>query len=94
MTQTLSDDARALCVLCGQPPGASSPLDRGADSGPMLLAVHSDSTACGYVAHEICVRYVRQHGSLADVDCLCGRGAVIEGIPPASWGAGGAGGEG
>ncbi|HSS67425.1 MAG TPA: hypothetical protein VLK34_02655, partial [Nocardioidaceae bacterium] len=84
MTQHLSDDSHLLCVLCGQAPGDTSPLDRSADSGPMILAVHSDGTACGYVVHDLCVRYVRAHGPLADVDCLCGRGPVVEGIPRAS----------
>ena len=74
-----------LCVLCGQAAGETSPLDRSADSGPMLLAVHSDGTVCGYVAHDLCVRYVRAHGPLSDVDCLCGRGPVVEGIPRTGW---------
>jgi hypothetical protein len=86
MTQYVSDGAGTLCVLCGQAPGDPSPVDRSADSGPMLLAVHSDGTACGYAAHDICVRYVRAHGPLADVDCPCGRGEVVEGVPrPLSW---------
>ena len=86
MTVNQPDDT--LCVLCGRAPGDASPLDRTADSGPMLLAVHSDGVACGYVAHDLCVRYVRANGPLADVDCLCGAGPVVEGIaPPDSWSA-------
>jgi hypothetical protein len=86
MAQQLPDDLRGPCVLCGQDPGEPGLLDRSADSGPMLLAVHSDGVACGNIAHDTCVRRVRARGPLDYVDCPCGRGSVVEGIaPPSSW---------